>query len=200
MLLAKQLILIDPNDEIPVEPRPKNDEKNWKSKGSLNSNIVHFPFVRMVSLFGQIRAIFNNQNTTDKLRVTPPVYASKDVHLQEMMNEFLTTGSHQAIVYDDIDLPFGNNSRQTSAAKEHSGRTARQRSQAPFSALPTNIDNHFVVTVKEKRKFLGIVTLEDIIEELLQVCASISHEQTNTFLSIDVDRSRVPTTKRKYEI
>ncbi|KAJ8902686.1 hypothetical protein NDN08_006006 [Rhodosorus marinus] len=90
LLLTKQLILIDPDDEIPI------------------------------------RAIFNKKKRAHKIKVAPPVCVSADCKIHELLNEFQIGRSHLAIVYDDV------------------------------------------LKDADSRKLQGIVTLEDIIEEILQ--------------------------------
>ncbi|GAB0491021.1 hypothetical protein MMPV_002264 [Pyropia vietnamensis] len=89
LLLLKQLILIDPDDGVPV------------------------------------RALISNKKKAHKVRVSPPLYVSADTALSELLNEFKDGRSHMALVYDDINKPDG------------------------------------------ERTFLGAVTLEDIVEEIL---------------------------------
>lgn len=89
LLLLKQLILIDPDDGVPV------------------------------------RALISKKKKAHKVRVSPPLYVSADTALSELLNEFKDGRSHMALVYDDINKPDG------------------------------------------ERTFLGAVTLEDIVEEIL---------------------------------
>ncbi|OSX76591.1 hypothetical protein BU14_0184s0018 [Porphyra umbilicalis] len=89
LLLLKQLILIDPDDKVPV------------------------------------RALISKKKKSHKVRVSPPLYVSADTALSELLNEFKDGRSHMALVYDDINKPDG------------------------------------------ERVFLGAVTLEDIVEEIL---------------------------------
>lgn len=89
LLLLKQLILIDPDDGVPV------------------------------------RALISKKKKAHKVRVSPPLYVSADTSLSELLNEFKDGRSHMALVYDDINKPDG------------------------------------------ERNFLGAVTLEDIVEEIL---------------------------------
>lgn len=89
LLLLKQLILIDPDDGVPV------------------------------------RALISKKKKAHKVRVSPPLYVSADAALSELLNEFKDGRSHMALVYDDINKPDG------------------------------------------ERTFLGAVTLEDIVEEIL---------------------------------
>lgn len=125
MLLIKQLVLIDPDDEIPVEKNTRKDRKGdeareigqqlslheWSRRIFLPHLFLtatvplHFPSFDVDIV--QIRAMFNKKKKTHKIRVAPPVYASRDVNLHEMLNEFQYGRSHLAIIYDNIDLPPG---------------------------------------------------------------------------------------------
>mmetsp|Transcript_849 Transcript_849/g.1821 ORF Transcript_849/g.1821 Transcript_849/m.1821 type:complete len:488 (-) Transcript_849:740-2203(-) len=91
LLLTKQLLLIDPKDEIPVRV-----------------------------------AIGKRKKKLHKIRAAPPLFCSRATPLADLLNEFQLGRSHMAVVYDDVSKPQG------------------------------------------EKKFLGIATLEDIIEEILQ--------------------------------
>jgi len=90
LLLVKQLILLDPEDEVPV------------------------------------RKLIRKKKKVNKLKVAPPLCVSASTPLSDMLNEFQFGRSHMGIIYDDISKK------------------------------------------REERLFLGIITLEDIIEQILQ--------------------------------
>eukprot|EP00184_Porphyridium_aerugineum_P002756 CAMPEP_0184697148 /NCGR_PEP_ID=MMETSP0313-20130426/4207_1 /TAXON_ID=2792 /ORGANISM="Porphyridium aerugineum, Strain SAG 1380-2" /LENGTH=456 /DNA_ID=CAMNT_0027155911 /DNA_START=270 /DNA_END=1640 /DNA_ORIENTATION=+ len=92
LLLTKQLLLVDPHDNVPIRA------------------LVHDP----------------QQSASAKLRICGVLVCNADTPLMDMLNEFQRGRGHMAIVYDNILLP------------------------------------------EKKRKFLGLITLEDILEELLQ--------------------------------
>lgn len=90
LLLMKQLVLVDPQDRLPI------------------------------------RALINKKKKSHKIRVSPALHCTPDALLADVLNEFQHGRSHMAIVYDTLGKP------------------------------------------ESERKFLGIVTIEDIIEEILQ--------------------------------
>lgn len=91
ILLVKQLLLVDPDEALPI------------------------------------RSIIRRKKRSHKKKVVSPVYVSQSCHLLDLFNEFQVGRSHMAIVVDSLDK------------SEHG----------------------------EPRRFLGIVTLEDIMEEII---------------------------------
>lgn len=90
LLLVKQLILVNPDDHVPI------------------------------------RALISKRASNHKVRVSPALECSASTLIADLLNEFQLGRSHMALVYDDVMKP-GN-----------------------------------------EREFLGIVSIEDIIEEILQ--------------------------------
>jgi Mg2+/Co2+ transporter CorC len=89
LLLLKQLVLVDVDDELPI------------------------------------RALVSNKKRSHKVRVAPALHCTPSTSLSEVLREFQRGRSHMAIVYNKITGP------------------------------------------QEERKVLGIVTIEDLIEELI---------------------------------
>jgi metal transporter CNNM len=108
LLLLKQLVLVDPADELPI------------------------------------RALINKKKRSHKIRVSPALHCSKNALLGDVLKEFQRGRSHMAIVYDDIAKPDGT------------------------------------------RELLGIVTLEDLIEEIIQ---EEIVDETDVFVSNDSKRT-----------
>ncbi|KAI0566597.1 Cyclin M transmembrane protein [Gracilaria domingensis] len=90
LLLVKQIILVNPDDNLPI------------------------------------RSLISTKQRNHKVRVAPALECSADVLIADLLNEFQKGRSHMAIVYNDIH-------------GEH-----------------------------DEREFAGIVSIEDIIEEILQ--------------------------------
>lgn len=90
LLLVKQLILVNPEDNIPI------------------------------------RSLISKKKRNHKIRVAPALECSRSVLIADLLNEFQIGRSHMAVVYDDVSLPA------------------------------------------QEREFIGIVSIEDIIEEILQ--------------------------------
>lgn len=91
LLLVKQLVLINPEDKIPI------------------------------------RALISNKKINHKIRVAPALECAASTLIADLLNEFQKGRSHMAIVYDNVLKPV------------------------------------------IQRTFIGIVSIEDIIEEILQV-------------------------------
>lgn len=89
LLLCKQLVLVDVDDEIPI------------------------------------RALINNKKRAHKVRVAPALYCTPTTPLTDILREFQRGRSHMAIVYEKIP------------------------------------------TAEEPQAMLGILTIEDLIEELI---------------------------------
>lgn len=96
LLLVKQLVLVNPDDRIPI------------------------------------RALISRKKRNHKLRVAPALECSASTWIADLLNEFQKGRSHMAMIYDDITKP------------------------------------------SLERQFLGIVSIEDIIEEILQVRSTFS--------------------------
>lgn len=90
LLLVKQLVLVNPDDGLPI------------------------------------RSLISKKKRNHKIRVAPALECAASTLIADLLNEFQTGRSHMAIVYDDI-------TKDTAA-----------------------------------RQFIGIVSIEDIIEEILQ--------------------------------
>lgn len=90
LLLVKQLVLVNPDDELPI------------------------------------RSLISKKQRNHKVRVAPALECAGNTLISDLLNEFQNGRSHMAVVYDDISKP--------------------------------SKDRHFV----------GIVSIEDIIEEILQ--------------------------------
>lgn len=90
LLLVKQLVLVNPDDELPI------------------------------------RSLISRKKRNHKVRVAPALECAGNTLISDLLNEFQKGRSHMAIVYDDISKP------------------------------------------SKERKFIGIVSIEDIIEEILQ--------------------------------
>lgn len=90
LLLVKQLVLVNPDDELPI------------------------------------RSLISKKKRNHKIRVAPALECGNDTLISDLLNEFQNGRSHMAIVYDDISKP------------------------------------------SKDRNFVGIVSIEDIIEEILQ--------------------------------
>lgn len=91
LLLVKQIILVNPDDNLPI------------------------------------RSLISKKQRNHKIRVAPALECSENTLIPDLLNEFQLGRSHMAIVYNDIHLPH------------------------------------------DEREFVGIVSIEDIIEEILQV-------------------------------
>lgn len=91
LLLVKQLVLVNPDDELPI------------------------------------RSLISKKKRNHKIRVAPALECAGKTFISDLLNEFQKGRSHMAIVYDDISKP------------------------------------------SQDREFIGIVSIEDIIEEILQV-------------------------------
>lgn len=91
LLLVKQLILVNPEDHIPI------------------------------------RSLISKKKRNHKVRVAPALECASSTLISDLLNEFQNGRTHMAIVYDDISK------------------------------------------LSKERTFKGIVTIEDIIEEILQV-------------------------------
>lgn len=90
LLLVKQLVLVNPDDGLPI------------------------------------RSLISKKKRNHKIRVAPALECAERTLISDLLNEFQKGRSHMSIVYDDISKP------------------------------------------SKDRKFIGIVTIEDIIEEILQ--------------------------------
>lgn len=124
MLLLKQLVLVDVDDELPI------------------------------------RALINNKKRSHKLRVAPALHCVPATSLVVLLREFQRGRSHMAIVYDRLDGP------------------------------------------EENRKVLGIVTIEDLMEELIgnindETDVYISNESKDPVLVRGTDGKLVRVTKSR---
>lgn len=128
LLLLKQLILVDVDDEVPI------------------------------------RALVNNKKRAHKIRVAPALHCTPTTNLVDVLREFQRGRSHMAIVYDKLDGP------------------------------------------EELRKVVGIVTIEDLIEELIgnindETDVYVSNESKDLLLKRGTDGKlrRVPHSQRPSE-
>ncbi|AES63602.1 putative gliding motility-associated protein GldE [Medicago truncatula] len=162
LILIKNLLTIDPEEEVPVKsvtirkiPRisemiPLYDILNEFQKGHSHMAVV----VRHFDKTGQQSS---NNNCTDSVRDVRVTIDGEKNNPQEKVLK------NKMQLHKKKSSPNSNNSNSNSSASSRS----KKWSQNIYSDI-LEIDGNSIPKLPEKEEAVGIITMEDVIEELLQ--------------------------------
>jgi metal transporter CNNM len=160
LVLIKNLLTIDPEEELPVKsvtirkiPRvpemmPLYDILNEFQKGHSHMAVV-------VRHFDKTEQQITNNNCSDSLR---DVKVTIDVEKNPQQDKML---KNKMQLHKRKSLPNANNSNMSTSSR------SKKWSQNIYSDI-LEIDGNSIPKLPEKEEAVGIITMEDVIEELLQ--------------------------------
>jgi metal transporter CNNM len=160
LVLIKNLLTIDPEEELPVKsvtirkiPRvpemmPLYDILNEFQKGHSHMAVV-------VRHFDKTEQQTTNNNCSDSLR---DVKVTIDVEKNPQQDKIL---KNKMQLHKRKSLPNANNSNMSTSSR------SKKWSQNIYSDI-LEIDGNSIPKLPEKEEAVGIITMEDVIEELLQ--------------------------------